>query len=142
MIRRWLVRLNEVSRGCQWRPRGRRTWGPEQLEDRLLLSGNPTAYTVNLLGDPDMGTGTTGDIAYVINKANGNASPAGSVIAFDPTLFATPQKIRLTRTLELREQSSRRSIDGRDGDGPGGVASTGRKNRRLRGGHQGDRHAL
>ena len=61
-------------------------------------------------------------------QANANTSHAGSVIGFDPTLFATPQKITLTRTLELKEQKYPEVIDGPatgDGFSVGGVAIVG-----------------
>jgi hypothetical protein len=65
------------------------------------MAGNPTVFTVNLLSDANTGTGTSGDIAYVVGLANSNTNPAGSLIQFDPTLFATSKTIALTSTLEL-----------------------------------------
>jgi hypothetical protein len=73
----------------------------EGLEDRVLMAGNPTAYTVNLLSDNGTGSGQAGDIAYVLSHANADTNPAGSLIQFDPTVFATRQTIPLTSTLEL-----------------------------------------
>ena len=75
--------------------------GLECLEGRALLSGNPTVYTVNLLSDAGTGTGNSGDISYVVGLANSNPNAAGSLIQFDPTLFASPQTIPLSATLEL-----------------------------------------
>lgn len=43
-----------------------RLTSPEVLEIRMLL----TTYTVNSLGDNNVGTGNTGDLRYVINRAN------------------------------------------------------------------------
>src|SRR5262249_3695048 len=80
--------------------RRRRLGRPEGLEGRVLLSG-PDVYTVNLTTDngptsAGSGAGLTGDLRYVINQANVNTNQDGSVIAFDPTVFATPQTITLT----------------------------------------------
>jgi hypothetical protein len=89
--------------------RGRRSnryrglWSSEPLEARVLLSGGPTIYTVDAITDTGAGSGTTGDLLYCVEQANANANNAGSVIQFDPTLFATPQTITLTSTLALSE---------------------------------------
>ena len=53
---------DEVSRPNR---RGGRLRVLEGLEDRVLLSG-PTVYTVDLTSDGAQGSGTTGDIAYVL----------------------------------------------------------------------------
>ncbi len=45
---------------------GRRAWRVEALEDRTLLS----TFTVNSLGDAGVGTGLSGDLRYVITKAD------------------------------------------------------------------------
>ncbi len=78
------------------------------MEPRLLLSGNPTSYTVNLTSDSGASSGTdastgnpSGDLLWAIEQANANTNSAGSVIGFDPTVFATAQTITLTSTLEL-----------------------------------------
>ena len=92
--------------------RGRRLLVLEGLEDRLLLSGNPTIYTVNSTGNGTTGTGDSGTLPYVIGQANANTNAAGSVIEFDPTLFATPQTITLSTTLTLSETAGREVIDG------------------------------
>jgi hypothetical protein len=80
----------------------------EGLEGRVLLSGNPTYYTVNLTSDTGASSGTdgttgtpAGDLLWAITQANANANPAGSVIEFDPTVFATPQTITLSHILVL-----------------------------------------
>jgi hypothetical protein len=53
----------------------------EGLEDRTLLSTPPT-FTVNLAGDLGKGSGNSGDIRYVINRAN-DPRNADAVIQFD-----------------------------------------------------------
>ena len=72
--------------------------GLEGLEGRVLLSLNPTIYTVtdtsDLVTDP-------GSLVYAINQANVNPNPAGSLIEFSTPFFSTPQTITLTSTLEL-----------------------------------------
>jgi hypothetical protein len=101
MNRHALTRLNVISRAPRRRPRNLRPSVLEALEDRVLMAGNPTAYTVNLLSDDGTGSGRAGDIAYVLSQANADPNPAGSLIQFDPTVFATRQTIPLTSTLEL-----------------------------------------
>ena len=59
-----------------------------------------------------MGTGTSGDIAYVIGQVNTNTNPAGSLVQFDPTVFAAPQTIPLTSTLEISEKAGPVVIQG------------------------------
>jgi hypothetical protein len=51
------------------RPRGRRSWTVETLEDRTLLA----TYTVTNLGD----TGMKGDLRYCINQVNANPGDDG-----------------------------------------------------------------
>ena len=89
------------------------------MEPRLLLSGNPTSYTVNLTSDTGASSGTdastgnpSGDLLWAIEQANANTNSAGSVIGFDPTVFATAQSITLTSTLELSETAGPETIDG------------------------------
>ena len=53
-----------------------------------------------------------GDLVYCIEQANANPDPAGSVIQFDPTAFATAQTITLPSTLELSEANGPEEIDG------------------------------
>jgi hypothetical protein len=88
------------------------------LEDRILLSGNPTYFTVNLLSDSgassgiDSNTGDpAGDILWAITEANANTNSAGSVINFDPTVFATPQTINLSSTLVLNQSAGPEVIE-------------------------------
>ncbi len=99
----------------------RRRWlrATEGLEDRLLLSGNPTYYTVNLLSDTGASSGTdaatgnpSGDLLWAITQANANTNTAGSVIGFDPTVFSTPQTITLSSTLTLSETAGPEVISG------------------------------
>jgi hypothetical protein len=91
------------------------------LEARVLLSGNPTYYTVNLTSDTGASSGSdayptagtpSGDLLWAINQANANTNAAGSVINFDPTVFATPQTITLSSTLELSESAGPEVIQG------------------------------
>lgn len=89
------------------------------LEARVLLSGNPTYYTVNLTSDTGASSGTdattgdpSGDLLWAVTQANSNANAAGAVIDFDPTAFATPQTIALSSTLELSESAGPETIQG------------------------------
>ena len=92
--------------------RSRRRWVLEGLEDRLLLSGSPTIYTVNSTGNGTTGTGDSGTLPYVIGQANANTNTAGSEIQFDPTVFGSPQTITLASTLALSETAGPEVIDG------------------------------
>ena len=63
----------------------------------MLLSGNPTVYTVNLTTDTGPtsagnGSGDTGDLRDVINQAIADPNLAGSMIEFDPTVFGTRRR--------------------------------------------------
>ncbi len=98
MIRHWLVGLKMTSKAYRRALRRRQAWTPEGLEDRLLLSGNPTAYIVNLTSDTGAGSGNSGDLRYVITQANANTNTGGSVITFDPTVFASQQEINLDQS--------------------------------------------
>jgi hypothetical protein len=100
----------------------------------VLLSGNPTYYTVNLTSDTGASSGTdattgdaSGDLLWAITQANNQgqpgynpANPAGSVINFDPTVFgsATPQTITLSGTLVLSEPDGPEVIDASTVTGP------------------------
>jgi hypothetical protein len=112
MIRHLLLRWDLMSRPTRRRSRARRHRGLEQFEERVLLSANPTTYTVNLLSDTGTGTGNSGDLAYVVNLANANTNPAGSLIEFDPTVFGMFRTIALNSTLELSETSGPEVIEG------------------------------
>ena len=105
-------RFEDDIEGVPTRMRRRQAWTPEGLEDRLLLSGNPTAYIVNLTSDTGAGSGNSGDLRYVITQANANTNTGGSVITFDPTVFASQQEINLTSPLELSEKDGPEVIDG------------------------------
>jgi hypothetical protein len=90
----------------------------EVLPERVLLSA--TQYTVDLTtdnGPTSAGSGSFifGDLRYVINQADANTNPDGSLIRFDPTVFAAPQTITLSAslgTLALSETSGPEAIDG------------------------------
>ncbi len=73
---------------------------------------SPTQYMVDLTGATGSGSGTVGDLPYVVARANANTNPLGSVIAFDPTVFGTPQTITLSSTLTLSETAGPEVIDG------------------------------
>ena len=66
-----------------------------------MLLSSPTQYTVDLTTDSGptsagSGTGTAGDLRYCINQANADPNLSGSLITFDPAVFATPQTITLS----------------------------------------------
>ncbi len=62
----------------------------------------PTTFTVDLTTDTGASTSASaGDLLYCITQANAQTNPSGTVIQFDPTVFATPQTITLTSTLEV-----------------------------------------
>jgi len=84
----------------------------EGLEDRLLLSGSPTIYTVNSTGNGSTGTGTSGTLPYVISQANIDPNTAGTEIQFIPTVFGSPQTITPTSTLALNATAGPEVIDG------------------------------
>ncbi len=111
-----IVLWNWSSRSGRGRaPRSRRSDtrrlrpGLLALEGRVLLSSSPTIYTVT---DTSDNLGDTGSLRYAITQANANTNPAGSEITFDPTDFATPQTITLTKSLELAEKDGPEVIDG------------------------------
>jgi Glycosyl hydrolases family 18 len=115
MIRHVSLGWNTKSQASRCGSRGRRglrPWALEGLEDRVLLSGSPTNYKVNSIGNSPVGSGTTGDLPYVINLANTNPNPDGSLIQFDPTVFATPQTITVNHTLVLSEVDGQETIEG------------------------------
>ena len=81
----------------------------ERLEERALLSGNPTLYSVTDLSDS---AADTGSLRSAITQANADPNPAGSLIQFDATVFSSPQTITLASTLELSETAGPEVIDG------------------------------
>jgi len=104
MIRQWLTGLSKSSQATrQSRARRRRRLCVlEGLEDRVLLSGNPTVFTVtNASNSANHG----GSLPFAIKKANANNNTAGSLIKFSPKFFkaTTPRTITLSRTLVLKE---------------------------------------
>ena len=72
----------------------------------------PTVYTVDLTSANGTGSGNAGDLVYTIGLANANPTPGGSIIQFDPTVFATAQMITLTSTLVLTETAGPEVIEG------------------------------
>jgi hypothetical protein len=79
--------------------RARRLWALECLEVRALLAA--TVYTVDALTDTGAGSGRAGDLQYVIDQADANPNPDGSLIQFEPSLFSAPRTITLSSTLDL-----------------------------------------
>lgn len=64
--------------------------GIEALEDRTV----PTTYTVNSFADNNAGSGTVGDLRYVINQANANNDGSTDLIQFtDLTITANQHTI-------------------------------------------------
>ena len=109
--------LPGTSKQYRVSPRGRlrpsrRVPGLQELENRMLLSGGPTIYTVDSTGDTGSGTGTTGDLLYAVNQANANPNPAGSLIEFSTPFFSTPRTITLTSTLLIDNQVGLVTIQG------------------------------
>jgi predicted outer membrane repeat protein len=113
-----------ITPGGERKRHRQRHRAPEGLEDRVLLSGSPTVYTVDLTSASTAGSGTAGDLRYCIVEANANTNSAGSEIEFDPSVFstATPRVITLSSTLELSETAGPEVIDG---PGPGVVTISG-----------------
>ena len=104
--------LGDMPRQTRGRTRrSRRLLVLEGLEDRALLS-SPTVYTVDLTSDTAQGSGTTGDIAYVLYFADQNPNPGGSIIQFDPRVFGMPQTITLQSPIVLSDTSGPMVIDG------------------------------
>ena len=58
--------------GAHRRRRHRWVSGIERLEERALLSGFATVYTVNNAAALGVGSGTSGDLRYVIDQADAN----------------------------------------------------------------------
>ncbi len=115
------IRLSPVGRSpadrVRIRARTKRRRLPcavEELENRVLLSGGPTVYTVDSTTATGTGSGNSGDLVYAIDQANANTNPAGSVIEFDPTIFnsSTLPTITLDVTLFLVEKGGPVVIDG------------------------------
>ena len=111
---RGLGKRSKVASGKAPREHRRRHWVLEGLENRALLSGSPTIYTVDLTTDTGTGSDNKGDLLYCITQANANTNTAGSEIEFDPTVFqvATQQSITLSATLNLSETAGPEVIDG------------------------------
>jgi hypothetical protein len=112
MFRQLFRRLTARNRSLRSDPRVRhatRFSGLEGLEDRRLLSGNPTVYTVT---DASGSTGDTGSLPYAIREANFNTNPAGSVIEFESPFFSVSRTITLSSTLVLSGTAGPETIEG------------------------------
>ncbi|HSB72812.1 MAG TPA: hypothetical protein VLT62_26100, partial [Candidatus Methylomirabilis sp.] len=72
-----------ATRISRRRRSGRRIGMLEGLEERALLSGSPTIYTVTDLSDSATDAGS---LRHAITQANVDTNPAGSLIRFDPTV--------------------------------------------------------
>jgi hypothetical protein len=55
---------------------------PLMLSCMVLINANATTYTVNAVTDAGTGAGTTGDLRYCINTANGDATAGPHIINF------------------------------------------------------------
>jgi Bacterial Ig-like domain (group 3) len=111
-VRRSTIRVLQQARTR----RHRRLWVLEGLEDRVLLSGNPTIYTVT---DTTDNVTDTGSLRYAITQTNADTNAAGSVIEFDiptgdPGYDATTGSwtITLSSTLVLSESAGPEVIQG------------------------------
>ena len=73
-----------------------------------------TYYLVNLTSDTGASSSaTSGDLLWAITQANANTNTHGSVITFDPTVFASAQTILLTSgQLELSDTIGTETIIG------------------------------
>jgi hypothetical protein len=83
--------------------------------------GCPTIFMVTSTTDTDTSsradevggkTYPSGDLTWAIAQANANTNPSGSIVEYDPSIFATPQTITLTSTLELGESAGPEIIQG------------------------------
>src|ERR1700678_1522376 len=103
MLRPLFQRSAALPQAFRTGARRPRRWvsGIERLEGRALLSGFATVYTVNNATALGVGSGTSGDLRYVIDQADANSNPAGSIIQFDPSIFSasTAQTIVLAHPL-------------------------------------------
>ena len=67
------------------------------LEGRILLSGNPTIYTVDMTTDTGAGSGTTGDLR-LLHRSGEHESQFGRQrhpVRLEPLQRTTPQSIVL-----------------------------------------------
>ncbi len=70
--------------------------------DWLTVNGVSAPIDITVTSTADSGLGS---LPNAILEANSNPGSAGSVIDFDPTVFAMPQTITLSSTLELNESA-------------------------------------
>jgi hypothetical protein len=104
--------LNRVGTGYILRVSGNNLTAAPTAGFDVQTNTAPTHYTVDLTSDTGAGSGREGDLRYVIDEADANTNPLGSVIRFDPTVFASPQTITLSSTLVLSETAGPEVIDG------------------------------
>lgn len=113
MIRHWFNELKTSSQTTrQSRARRRRQLCVlDALEERVLLSGSPTVFTVNTTSN---NAAVAGSLPFEIKKADANTNLAGSVIEFDKNVFkaGTSHTITLKSTLALTETKGPEVIDG------------------------------
>ena len=96
------ARFGQATRPARHRRRRRRPWAIESLEGRTLLS----TFTVNSLGDTGTGSGTSGDLRYVITQVD----QAGGDNTIDFTVTGT---ITLNSALpDLSDTTGQVDIDG------------------------------
>ncbi len=101
-------RFDSVRLGSRGR-RGRRLWGLEGLEDRVLLSAD--VYMVTNTGNNET---TPGSLPLAVLEANNDKNPAGSIIEFDSSVFnpTTPGVIYLNSMLILTNTYGPEVIEG------------------------------
>ena len=80
----------------------------EVLEDRTLLAG-PSVYTVT---DTTDNPNDAGSLRAIVNTANNDPNPAGSIIQFNPTDFSGAHTITLGSPLTLSETPGPEVIEG------------------------------
>ena len=73
----------------------------ERLEDRVSLS-NQSVFTVDSTTDTGAGSGSSGDIAYVIGLVNQNPNPAGSFIQFSPRFLIRPRRFQWGKSISRK----------------------------------------
>ncbi len=87
------------------------TGNPVPIAGDWLFTANGVSVPVNLTvtNTTDFGPGS---LQEAILEANTNPGAAGSIIAFDPTVFATPQTITVPNTLVPSESAGPEVLEG------------------------------